>query len=505
MEKITKIIKNNTRYILVLTVIVLAVLVNKNFLINNTVTSDDCKDGKCPGVLDEINLSDENPVYFSNDLLNSSLGEYYRLSFKQRSEGDTSVLVKETNAFDEENIIKTVELKKSNKESFQEILFRSSGKKTDIKFEKKDANDGIDVKIYSVRVSKLNVRSEDEFSKLNPTINGEVNFDEEDQEQTKDSSEKFMQSSQEGILIGQVFKPDVDYITGVSLDMDITRAGEGDPRRYSIQLRKADFDGESLEVGKAVLAEQYFSLNTVERYRQEDGKLKFPLFSRLEKGGYYFLGINNDNGQPDKFNNIVMRGSSDRLKYPNGIIGVKAKGMTYTQSGALYFVTYGASFKKNNGKEILSNSMIEDLGKGKGLFVYDIGEFGSNLIDLYSSSDDVKFDNEKKAIYASTGEKSYFEYKFYTGYPFEKIKISGNQPDEKWSKTAISYSYDEKNWKEIPFNSISQVQTFDYEITNENLADADTVYLKFTPYYPEEDQKQFGLEDFRVEADLLIK
>lgn len=502
MKNIREIAKNNVRYIVALIIILLAFLISKNFFIDNTVTSDDCKDGKCQSVLDEISLSDENPVYFFNDIFDSNPGEYYRLSFKQRSDKDSFVLIKETNAFDEENEIKTVELKKSNQENFQEILFRSGGKRTDIKFEKKNFKDGTKAKIYDVHIFKLNTENENEFSKLKPTITGEIDFNEEDQKQT-DSSEKFSQSAEPGMLIGQVFKPKAEYITGVSLDMDITRAGDGGPRKYLIELREADFDGESLEIGKKILAECRFSLNTVERYRQENGKLRFPLFFRLEKDKHYFIGINNDKGEPDKLNNIVLKGTSDQSKYPDGIIGVKNKGLTFTQSGSLYFVTYGADFKKINGRGILSGSLVEDLGKGKGVFLYNIDESGSGLIDIYSSSGDINFDGEKKSVYGLR-ENSYFEYKFYTVYPFEKMRIYGRQPDDgEWSKTKILYSYDEKNWKEIPSDTSGQTQIFNHEIKDGKFSD--TIYLKLTPFYPEINQEKFGLESFKVEADLLVK
>jgi hypothetical protein len=497
-------IKNNTRYILAISFIVLIFLISKNFFIKNTVTSDDCKGGKCQSAMDNASLSDADPVYFSNDLFNSNPGEYYRLSFKEQSDKDASIAVKATNAFDEEKEIRTVELKKGNNETFQEVSFPAGGKYTDIKFEKTSAKDGSSIKISGVQVSKLNVASEDEFSNLKPTISGEVDFSQQDQKQISDSSAKFSQGTEKGILIGQVFKSQVDYITGVAFNMDITKAGGGGGRKYVVQLREADYDGASLEVGKLILAELNFSLDEVDQFRQEDGKLRFPIFARLEAGKYYFIGINNDKGEPDRFNNIILRGTSDNSKYPDGIIGVKTKGATYTVAGALYFATYGASFKKYNDREILSNSLVQDLGKGKGIFIYENGESSSNAIDLYSGSKGVSFNSDKNAMSGTIGDgSSYFEYKFYTVYPSNKIRISGKQADAGWSKVAVSYSFDGDNWTEIPSDTSGPIQLFDFEIANDHLAD--TVYLKVAPYYPDENQKQYGPADFRVEADLIMK
>jgi|WetSurMetagenome_2_1015567.scaffolds.fasta_scaffold29860_2 hypothetical protein len=508
MQNAVKTIKNNTRYFLAISLIALIFLISKNFFADNTVTSDDCKGGKCPGVADGINLSDSDPVYFSNDIFSSNSGEYYRVSFKDQSDKNTSITVKLTNAFDEEEEIKSFELKKASGEFFREILFPADGKYTDIKFEKKNPKDGANVKISSVQVTRLNVASTDEFSKLKPSISGEVDFGQEDQKQTSDSSAKFSQSAEKGILVGQVFKPQTDYITGVAFDMDISKSSGGSSRKYSIQLREADYDGESLEIGKLILAEESFSLSTANNYRQEDGKLKFPIFSRLEKGKYYFIGINNDKAIPDKFDNIVIRGSKDNSKYPDGIIGVKTKGSTYTVVGALCFATYGASFKKYNDREILSSSLIQDLGKGKGLFVYKNEGLSSDVIDLYSSSPDVTFDSGKSAISGTANQDSYIEYKFYTIYPFSKMRISGMQADEGWSKVDIAYSFDGDNWTEIPSDASGSLQSFDWEISNARLADA--VYLKITPYYPEAgypeaSQKQYGIADFRAEAELIMK
>jgi hypothetical protein len=504
MSNAIKIIKSNTRYGLAFLLILAVFLINENFLIDNTITSDDCRGGKCQGVGDGVNLSDNDPIYFSNDVFGSNAGEYYRLSFREQPGRDTLIVVKMTNAFDQEKEIKNIELKKSNSEFFQEIFFPTDGKYTDIKFEKKNPKDGANVKISNVQVSKLNVSSEDEFSKLKPTITGEVDFNQEDQKQTSDSSAKFSQTTQKGILVGQVFKSQVDYITGVSFDMDVTSAGGGGGRKYVIQLREADYDGASLEIGKTILAEVDFSLDTIDQFRQEDGKLRFPIFARLEEGKYYFLGLNNDKGEPDKFNNIVFRGTNDNSKYPDGIIGVKTKGMTYTVAGALYFATYGASFKKYNGREILSNSLIQDLGRGKGIFIYKNGESSSNVIDLYSGSNGTIFNSEKNAMSGTIIEDSpYFEYKFYTVYPLSKIRISGKQADAGWSQVAVSYSFDGDNWTEIPSGVSNAIQVFNYEIANNR--PADTVYLKVAPQDPDEKQKQYGLADFRVEADLIMK
>ncbi|MFA6047636.1 MAG: hypothetical protein WCV59_00840 [Parcubacteria group bacterium] len=517
MKKAAKIInfsKENARYIFVFLAIILIILINKSFPAQ-VITSESCAGGKCKTILQNPNLTDKNPLLYINDIFESDANGYYRLVFQTEADQDSEIAVVATNPVDERKELKIINVKKLKNDSFQEILFSTDKKYSDILFEKKNKTDGAEISIIGIQISRLNVSSEKELLGFQPTIRGEVDLDVPDQSQT-DNSKYFDQLRDPNIIFGQIFKPQVDYITGVSLDMDIVKQSNNGGKKYKLDLRDVDYtEGSVLEIKSNAIYDLSFTINDLEKYRQEDGKFKFPLFARLDPEKYYFIGINNDKIGVNKYNYLRLKGTSDGEKYKNGIVAIKTKGQSYSTTGDLYFETYGIRFGEYNGKKILRGSTIEDIGKGKGIFKYQPRNDSYDLVDTESYSSDVNFDDNKMVLSGSAdpNDNSEFIYKFETIFPFNKFRIFARQADIGWSKVSVSYSYDEKNWKEIPATeaseisssgySIQKTQVFDYEI-QENIP-KDSVYIKISPQNPAPEEKEYGVSNLRIEADLLIK
>lgn len=491
----------------------LVFFVNKSHT-NIVINPNACEGNGCVSIIGNPSLSDKAPTYFINDIFKSNSNEYYRLVFQEKSNSDTKIKIKISTLTDEVQEIGSVDVKKSEKYNFHELLFASRGKYSDLVFEKENKNDGADVSIIGAQLSKLSISSEKEFSSFVPTIKGDTDFAIIDQQQT-DESYQFSQLSNPRITFGQVFQANADYITGVTLNMNIVaqknRIAED---KYRIELREATFDGGVPEV-QGSLTGISFLVTDLEKYRQPDGKFKFPLLSKVEKGKYYFVGINNIHANVDKSNYLQIKGTLDSEKYNNGITTTLINKQAYAVEGQLYFITQGLKFNEYQGKKILAGEIIEDLGGKKGLFTYQPLKNNYDLADLYYYTNDISFHKDKAIIFGITDPEnpSNFVYKFSTIFPAKNFKISGQQPDVNWDQVKMSYSYDGVKWKEIPSTTkadvlvpeykIGEFQNFDYTISE--VIPRKEIYVKIDPKNTDIPGKSYGLVNFKVEADLKMK
>lgn len=498
-----KFLKNKRIYLAIM-VMVSAFLVSKNFFMDSSQTSSDCQNESCPGKLDKPNLSDKTPTFYINNIFDSNGEEYFRLVFLAQSDNNTNVSVSAATPPDEEKEIKSFAMKKMEKAAFQEIIFKTDKKFTDIKFEKSNKNDGADVLISDVHISKIQAKNDLEIAQLKPTVFGETDLDLMDQGQTQESSEKFEQLKEKDMILGQIFKPQVDILTGVTFDADLASDNSTNSKKYRLELREAEFNADSVEISTNIVAETLFSPNDINKYRQKDGRIKFPIFSLLDKNKYYFIGIDNGRVQINRFNNITLRGTRDATKYPDGIIAIMKGKITHTVSGSLYFATYGIRYKEMGGMKILNNAVIEDLGGGYGRYWYASDGNPQELVDLRFHSDDVEIGDDK-FIFGYAKPNSNFIYQFNTVYPIKKIYLEGKQPGNSWSKTRLSYSFDGNDWQEVPFladKADPSLQIYDAEIPI-NLIN-NQFFIKFEPV-EKNVEKKYGLKNFKVSADLDIK
>ncbi|MCX6763199.1 MAG: hypothetical protein NTZ97_00480 [Candidatus Moranbacteria bacterium] len=433
-----------------------------------------------------------------------------------KSTKDSRIIIETTNPLDEAKEIKTIDVPKSNTDLFQEMLFPTDGNRTysDILFEKTNKTDGANISVSDIQISKLNVISDKEFANFKPTIKGEIDYNIPLLEQTV-NSRNFDQLKDPDIIFGQLFKASADYITAIELDMDIIKQSNNGGSNYKLQLREVNYEeGGPPEIRSIVLADLGFSVDDLAKYRQADGKYKFPLFAKVEKDKYYFIGIDNGKIDANQFNYLRLKGNPNGEIFQDGILAVKTKGLTYSTTGDLYFKFFGIKFNEYNGTRILGGTVISDIGRGKGTFKYQPRGNGYDLADLNSYTSDISFDSVKKSFEGEikTNQASDFSYKFETIFPFAKFHIFAKQPDVTWNQTSILYSFDQKNWQEIPSieaneilpneQKIQGIQAFDSTISE--LIPKNIIYLKFQPKNIDPEKKSWGIGNFIFEADLKL-
>lgn len=516
MGKITKIlqfIKAKQRFFWAAFFLILIFLINSVFP-TNMITSEQCNGKNCQKI-DDPSLSDEKKTLFVNDIFNSQKGTYYRLFFWEDATKDSNVIIKATNALDKEKIIGELSLAKAGGNKFYELIFQADNNSTDILFEKRE-NDEAEIKISGVRITQLNIENDNELLKFKPIVSGQFDYNAEDQKQLS-IDKKFDQLKETDVILGQIFRPEMDFLTEAELDMDVIKQGNGGGRKFKLDLREVEMNGDVAEIKNNVLSSVDFSFGSIEQYRQADGKFRFPLYARVEKGKYYFLGIDNSKVAVDKFNYLSLKGTSDMDKYTKGTLSVKNKGATYSVDGDLYFKIFGLENKKKDDNAVLIGSTIEDIGRGKGLYNFQLLGKKYDLIDLEDASKDIYFDQNKKAIIgvksARTTEASYAMYKFNTVYPFSKARIKAVPVDLSWRGVSLAYSYDRKSWKEIPEimpenNSIADSGYFDFEIDGSGTTNR--IYLKIYPREVNSDSNEetggkYGIEGLSFQADLILK
>lgn len=499
-------IKKNQRQIWAILVLLAVFALNRSFPAE-VITAGDCLGGDCKIESAIPSLSNENPIYYVDEVFKSKgiQKEYYRLIFDISSNKDSEIEILASDFLENEVSLKKIKLAESDQADFNESLFSVQGVYTNLTFKKINPNDGANIFINNVRVAKLDIKSDAELAKLIPTKRSTAKLYEIIQSQDK-NSDTFSQLCEEKIIFGQIFKATDDYITAVALDMDIVKQGTGNGRKYDLDLRDVKYSEYEAEIKSDILASIDFDLQSIEKYRREDGKFQFPIFSPLEKGRHYFIGLNNDRATADKLNCLKVKGSYMGDPYVDGLTVVKTKGATYTAPGDLYFTLYGPKFDSHKEKKFLFGSTIEGIGKNGGLFKYQVRNSVSNFIDLYSYSSDINHSDDNLTILGSTMmPESNFIYKFETIYPFKKFTLSGEKPNTDWHEAIIQYSYDKENWKEVPINTEGESSKFNIAISEEYAKSL--VFIKIMPSGEIDENKKdkYGIKNFKFEAELVIR
>lgn len=498
----------NQRYFWVLAVFTLFFLIDSGFPLRR-ITSKECVGGNCKQLIKESSLSDVNLKFFQNDVFSSQMGEFYRLTFREKANQDTIISIKATNIFYQEIFLQEFPVWKSKDDNFKEVIFATDRNYTDFIIEKKNI-DGAEVILSDFRVTRLNVKNDDEMRKISPTIFGEIDTEKIASSQAQNTV-LFKQLLQPKIIFGQIFKAGKDYITEIEVDFNIIQQGSGNGGNYEFVLRKADFKNSVPEIKGGALASIKFSSAEAMQYREPNGKFKFPIYEKVDVGEYYFFGINNERADSNKFNYLEMLGSSDSKIYSDGSVVLKKDGETFPIKGNLYFNIFGLDYKEYAGQRIFLGTTLEDLGDGKMLFKFQPSQKQYALTDLNSFTSDVSFDEEKKIVFGEIYREnpkndSNFIYKFENALPFRSFRLSAQKNNLDWENVRLLYSFDDEKWQEITKNPDSKdgMQVFEKEITE--AFRKNIVYLKIEPIITDEtfqDRKtvKYGLDKLLIEAE----
>jgi len=511
IKKIFEYLKENQRYLWVFLVLLLTFVINKAFPAK-VITSEDCANGNCQMIIEEPSLGKSDSRFYINDILESRKDNYYRLTFREKTNQDTRLSIKVTDPLDRERKIGELAIIKNYQDNFHEIIFSTDRKYSDLLFEKTNSNDKSEIIISSVKITPLNITNDARIVELKKTLHAKSAEATLSEKQEKNDY-AFDQLKEPEIIFGEVFRSNIDFITEIELDLDIIKQGDGGGEKFRLVFREADFDGVTPEITSHALNELKFSFDSLEQYRQANGKFKFPIFSRVQRGSFYFVGINNDRVEVNEFNHLLVRGTKDATSYPNGSSAVKKDNKSYPAMGDIYFKIFGITFDQFENQRILAGETVEDIGGGKGIFKFNPIENRLALLDLYDYSENIDFDDGRKIIYGEIkpNKESFFTYHFETFYPFTQLNLTGKKLDPKWSNLKILYSYNNQDWQEAPSSiefvqnekTTEEISTQVFNFTLNEKVPKNSVYFKIIPTNLE--QENFGLENLEVTANLIIK
>lgn len=492
---------NNIRYVMTLIIFVCVFLINSSLNKEEKKTSANCVGNSCVVPTKNSTLSDGKPEIFIPDIIISKPGNYYRLIISGSLNHGTSLIVSVSNsATTEQKEIGILETGENDKFFRKEFVFSTDKKYNGLVLQKKNKTDGADIFVNSMKITQLNITSDREIADLKQSVLGFSPSNKISIEQL-DSEIEFTQLKKNNTVLGQVFKAESDNISSVVFDIDVAKTDNRGEKKYKLELRKATREGDMFTFKKGLVMNFDFKVNEIENYRQSDGKVRFPIYSMLEKGAYYFIGINNKNVDIDDQNYLILKGSPNN-RYADGTSMVKGKEPFYISNGDLYFKIYGAELEKYRDEQVLLGMSLEDLGREQGNYVYKSLGYPEEIFDLFSFSKDVSFDGGKKILFGDASDAdSYFEYKFDIGYVFNKFRVRASQPGSSWGNVLLSYSYDNVNWKELKYDDSGGLQVYSREV--ETASPQKTLYLKAQTI--DHSKSNYGVRNLVVEAALLMR
>ena len=542
--KVIKFLKEEKRLVIAGGFLLGVFLLNQLMFSGQEITSEDCVAGQCAAQEAEgPQLTKENNIFYQDDILTDVPSGYYRLTFRAKSDRKENISVK-LNAYTEKNEkIKTVSLEESDRSKNYEIFFFLPEGFDNLLFEKEDPESEGNIFLKNIGISKLNVDSEEEFAAMRETIIGETKMKLFGPAQTKFAADEFSLLQEPKTILGQTFKAESDYISGISFNIDIIKGGAVKDKNFRLSLQEMRCGGVDCKLVGSEIAWKTFSISdALGRYRQEDGTFLFPLYANVEKGKSYFVGIDNSDVEVSQSHYLELKGSKSDDAYAGGSAAFKVKKDVYKIAGDLAFAVRTADFDIQDGVRILNGARIESLGKGQGRFTYATkGEF-ADALDLWKASAGTNFDSSRKVIVGSVEEDAILAYEVNTIFPMRKIHFSAEQAKSSWKKVKVEYSFDQEKWITAPFSENADqeglvvetidgqdgeaedgdvaeeegvieeevqsekdmLQKFDFDVMAPR--DAKTVYFRITPDMTDTSRtRYFAIKNLKIEADLIVK
>lgn len=541
-QKIIRFAKKEKRLLLVSFFVLVVFLLNQMIFSSEKITPEDCVAGSCAiSKPEKPQLSEEESFFYVDDILQDVPSGYYRLTFQTKADRVEKVTLKLNTYAERNETIDEMRTKTSEEFQNQEVFFFLPEGFDSLLFEKENPEGEGNIFIKNVGIAKLNVDNQKDFATLKKTQVGETDLDFVDASQTQNHSESFTMLQEPKTTLGQIFKAESNYISGVSFNFDIVRDQRTENKQYRVSLWKVRCDeGDCQAFGSAIATKTFLTKSAVEKYRRADGTFRFPLYAVVEKGQDYFVGIDNSKVPVDRKNHLDLKGTRDGAAYPNGSVGMKKAGVVYRIAGDLFFAVHGVNLDLRDGTRILNGARIESLGKGQGKYTYATkGEF-LDILDLWQASPGTNFSEENKIIVTEVGENAAQVYEINTIFPIQKMNFFAEQAKASWKRIDVEYSFDRKNWIKAPFSektnkeSIMDVNADSVDSAEEeNAADENaeedeeepkkalarifdfdvaprqetkTVYFRITPDLADPSKaKYFSLKNLKITADLIIK
>lgn len=440
-------IKENWKYC-VLALLFLGLIINHLYF-NTQKISSTVETGKLILSGSEANYQSEIPTLTE--------GDFYRLNVSMRADPDASsnqsqekekLSVALQSEFGVKKEIGKLSAPIAEQCIHQEIIFESTGPFNQIILTPIESTSD---KIYMSDLSftRLAISNLDEAAALKASVQGitENKPDFVIGPGSRAVLHKFDYKNEE--TYGQVFKADNEYLSSVGMKLKIK--GKGGLVSFFVQLREAKLVEGKFQIDPRIIQTTEFHPYDPQSYVDNEGIWRFPLPAHLEKGKYYFVGINNLNSQSDYFNNLSLigtKGESGRESYA-GAIGTDN---FIEPEGELYLKLYTSVYTLAEGERVLPRVKFEDVGDF-GRYQYRSGVTSDSLLDLYSASENkngrVFFDGKTNAILGYAQNDIDYVYKFNMLYPIKEVDLSLNDLGENYVRPLIYYSFDNKNWQKV--------------------------------------------------------
>jgi hypothetical protein len=488
---------------------------------NIIVDEDTSKPTECVAVndSDEIYSIDNQSAYFAiKNLFNSSYGDYYRLKFVAEVTPDIRRSASNTNEkgpeyeyvstdypYKIETIInsqsggqkKIGEISITGMErKYYEYIFKTDGSYSDVVFRKFNVNDLEKVIISNVSVSRLDISSDSQLQKLTSTKQSIV-MDSKIPELPDKNPMRYVSLSAGNRQIGQLFVASEEYLGGVYLSMDaVGNGGIGD---YTLNLYTVT-DEDDINILAEPFRSFRFQVLDFDKYRLRGDLYKIPFSFPLEKGKKYYLSLSNRSAVTNRSNSLSVGIWDSKDK---SVLYYKGNEKNYLEkSSALFPIFLNSQYY--NGEKLTNNSLIEDLGGGKGRFHFSLLSQPSDLLvpeyNLYAG-----YDQYIKAV-TFWGEKKYsLDYKFNTIYPIKRFRLNLKQAMGSYPQAVVKFSIDGTTWQEIenqkenaaPYLFSQTVEIPDNNTTSE-------IYVSISPKDDPNDfaNKYLAIYDFELGADL---
>jgi len=393
-----------------------------------------------------------------------------------------------------------------------EYVFTTNSRYEDLVIERDDDGQITELVVGDISFTRL---SDGNPLTLAETIIGNTDYSTIIAESDFEGAKKIKDVYETDSFVGQVFKANQEYISGVLFNMYFQ--GDGGIGIYNLELREVDFSDEKIVLVDSLLASSEFISRTSQKSNLvRDNKYYFQLCQKLEVGKYYAIGVNPSKTNSNFINHLSFFGYEDSGKYPDGNAIVVSKNGKVKSTGDLSFRLFGADFDIDEGNSIMNNAIIEDVGGGFGLYSYEWKNSSRDLLDVFQINvsqgaisdggnkvNSAYYNVTDKAIMVPAKEDNNIVYKFYTKYNFSTIGVHIDQLSDDFVSSKVFYSFDNSDWREINLD-LSNDQ-FNKEIVNNK--SQNTLYIKIGYDKSQAEiskAKFFSIKSIRVGADLEI-
>ena len=298
--------------------------------------------------------------------------------------------------------------------------------------------------------------------------------------------------------VGEIFTADSDNLYGG--EFKIRFQGIGGKGSYLIEVREID---DNNKISGERLAYWYFNKRQLGLLGQISEDTYFiPIVAKLEKGKKYYLGFSSAEVSNNWFNSveIAFGGKIKKIKDPidNSSISLHQKSHNL----------YSLKNKSYSGEELLFGSSIS-IVTGKKTYSYSQLGRPAEYLDIYRVEGErakysVLYDNVSGGIAGQLSKDTAIVYRFNTGINFNRAFVSFKEVAGGYCGVRAFWSYDDKNWQEIPgdnFSNPNNPTNFKQSITG---VGGSEIFLKIT-YDPERHHNKkinlFGISDLSLVAE----